>query len=421
MAEPTSATGTSNKRLVVLFDDDTERVQTWREKLEGVPGLTDLCDIEAPSVSEFALAFESLKDRQAGSRADGSPSGAGSSLDDASILDRADIVIVDFDLTPARGAQQIDAEALKTLRGSFGDTFAYLTRCYTGAGYVVLVNQTFYQSTFDLTMREFEFSAADLNVTDSDLGNEDLWYGHPGRDRFRPWHWPRLVDAGQFVHDRASNVDLDAGLLAALGFDDPEVFDLFDPQQLEVLGKGDPRAATFRTMTGPDAGFGVRSKSETPSEESLKRIAASAVTRWLERIIVPAQNILVDAPHLVQRRRRLVEEPRTIEALDQTADLSGDIDLGDVLDLNQLIVATSPASDWCLRPVWLWPKCPPGPPPNDKLVFCEDGSFFRHFDEVEEFKSELPGPFRNRFVAELHEASPGFPIEYRPFNRLYQA
>lgn len=408
----------SPKKKILLFDDDRKRVRTWKAKLESVPRLTDEFDIDSVTPERFAAVFEALKDRQGGTRTDGAePEHA----KDAAILDQADIVVVDFDLTPARGrVGDIDEGALRTLRGSFGDTFAYLTRCYTDANYVVLVNQTFYQTTFDLTMREFEYSAADLNITDSDLSNEGLWYGASASDAYRPWHWPRLVDAGTFIDDLASRIDLDLPLLETLGLDAPDVYALFDPQQLEVLGKDDPRAATFRSITGADAKFGRRSENEELGEDGLKRVSAAAVHHWLERIVIPGQNILVDAPHLAQRRPHLVVGEATRERLDALGDLTRQDAVADILDTSALTQAETPARHFTMRPVWLWPSIPRGPIADAELVFCEDVSRFVPIDEAQEFRSELPGPFRIRFAAEV-DGEGGFPIDYRPDSRFFEA
>jgi hypothetical protein len=403
------------KPSIVLFDDDNGRIKTWRAKLEAVDGLQDRFEILAPEADQFAQVFESLKDRQSESR--GAQEGAS---DAAQILDTADIVIVDFDLTPARGrSDSMETQTLKSLRGSFGDTFAYLTRCYTSAAYTVLVNQTFYQSTFDLTMREFDHSYADLNITDMDLGNPGLWDGVPRRGAFRPWHWPRLQDSGGFIRGLVDQIDLRARVLETLGFDEPRIYDLFDPQQLEVFLGVDPREATFEWLIGSSSRFGTLSEHEQPPETTRKKMAAIAVTHWLERFVVPSQNILVDAPHLAQRRPHLVRGELTLEALDLLADLSPAGRVSEVLDTESLSGAQTKASAWTMREVWLWPDCPRGPIPEDQFVFCEDGSYFQPLDDAQEFRSELPGPFKTRFVDDIERVD-GFAVDYRPERRFYE-
>jgi hypothetical protein len=401
-------------RNIVLFDDDAERIKTWRDKLAAVPDLEG-SNVQALDPDTFAKVFEALKTRQSDARATGVDT-----ADDARVLDEADIVIVDFDLTPKTGRADLQGPTLRTLRGSFGDTFAYLTRCYTTAGYTVLVNQTFYQSTFDLTMREFEYSYADLNITDSDLGRQTLWSGRSQPDEFRPWHWPRLLDAGTFVRSLADKIDLDAKVFATLGLDAPDVYELFDPQQLEVLGKTAPTDATFASITGPDSRFGQLSENERPTDEQRRKMAAVALTHWLERIVIPGQNILVDGPHLAQRRPHLVRDPRTVAEFNVLADLSTAATTDPVLDQDALAEARTPAADWTFRPVWLWPRSPRGPLPADELVFCEDVSYFVPIDDATEFNSGLPGPFTRRFVADIDGAASTFPPEYRPQNRFYE-
>lgn len=410
------------KQRVVLCDDDGLRVQTWKSSIERVPALTDIVEVQALEPKEFADVYAALEARQLAAR-------RGQQVDftdRASVLDQADIVIVDFDLTP-REQKELGDDSLRQLVGSFGDVFAYLTRCYTSAGFTVLVNQTFFQSTFDLTMSEFSHSYADLNITDSDLGRETLWFGRSSPDEFRPWHWPRLIDAAALLRSIENRLELESNVFESLGLDGSNGVGLFDAKQLEPLGIVGETAAiealTFKELASERCQFGRRSRSEVLSDAQEKRLAAAAMSHWLERIVLPAQNVFVDAPHLAERRPHLVREG----GWDALTDLSIP-NFDSFLEVDQLEDAKTPADDWMSRPTWLWAACPPPsfePTVEENRVFCEDVSAFVSPDEAIEFRSSVAGPWTQRYVskslvdAERSPLAEEPQVDYRPETRFY--
>lgn len=129
----------TNPTILVCDDSDT-RVLHWVDCLRGIPAVEEAFDVKPLLPAQFAAAYAALKKRRQGHRPGdaGDPPDAGP--DDASPLDQAAMVIVDFDLTPERPAPEdrtaqqdgIDRE----LNGEFGDMFAYLARCYSTAGYI---------------------------------------------------------------------------------------------------------------------------------------------------------------------------------------------------------------------------------------------------------------------------------------------
>lgn len=406
---------------MLLCDDDGVRVQTWKSRIEGVPNLRDQVDVRALTPTEFAEVYAALEERQVAARRGVETS----SNDRASILDDTDILIVDFDLTP-RQQQELGDDSLRQLVGSFGDVFAYLARCYTSVGFTVLVNQTFYQSTFDLTMSEFTFSFADLNVSDSDLARGSLWFGCSENTEFRPWHWPRLLSSAALLRRIESRLDLEANIFEAIGMTLDEL-QLLDAKQLEPLGAPDTSAGRqglrFKDLAGENCHFGRRSRSEVLFEPQERRLAAAALSHWLERVILPAQNIYVDAPHLAERRPDLVQEGGW-EAL---TDLNQS-DLSATLRLDELKTAETSVSEWTSRPVWSWLACPPESSDfvgDSERVFCEDTSSFVSFQDAIEFRASVPGPWTQRFVSRAlaEDDSPGgaegLRIDYRPETRFY--
>lgn len=137
-----------DRATIIVCDDDGRRVKRWAAAIERVPAVAAKYAVVPWDPARFATAFSELKRRQYAQRrqvlkAEGNGSDA---LDE---LDGAALVIIDFDLTPS-GDAQLDESTLDTLSGSFGDQVALLVRCYSGAKSTVLVNETFFQSTFDL-------------------------------------------------------------------------------------------------------------------------------------------------------------------------------------------------------------------------------------------------------------------------------
>jgi hypothetical protein len=406
------------KPTIIICDDDGNRVKRWARTISAIPEVSENYDVVAWEPGRFATAFYGLKQRQLAGRR------AGVEIDVEATkvlaeLDRATLVVVDFDLTPTSSAPPLDHDALQTLNGSFGDQVAYLTRCFSGATYTVLVNEGFFQSTFDLTHQAFARSSADLNVAHDDLGRVELWTGTSDGLTFRPWHWPRLIDSASRLEALAGDLDLDSPVLASLGLDDQLTLDQFVPEQLDLFGSN-PLDVTFRQATMFPSSF-KRVRDDLPMpEEHLPKVAVAAVSHWLERIVLPAQNVLIDGPHLVQRRPGLAVDPNPL-AWRSVTDLSTPDQARSTLDQDLLADATVPSlAGWVSRPVWLWHRCPrtriraEGAP----YVFCEDVSAFHPLDDALEYRSSVPGSFSQRFI--LNNAkTEGLAVHYWPGRRLF--
>lgn len=415
------------RRKVLVCDDDGRRVLDWAKRLHEMPEVADRFNVEPLPPADFAAAYAALKERRQRRRSGQAP---GDQLDKAAVLDNVAALLVDFDLTPdrtARTGRPEDAEGDEAveseLNGEFGDTFAYLARCYSTAGYIVVVNQRYQESTFDLTMALFALSPADLNVAATDLQRTELWLGRsapPDARRFRPSHWPRLLDAPGRLEELIGQADLDAPVLAALGLDG-DIQGAFTQDQLDPLGDN-PYEATYRDVATNSA-FGLLPKDVQDDPEVLKRIAAAGVQRWLERVVLPSQNVLVDAPHLAQRHPGLVLHSPDEQSWDALADLAVDpADAG--LDTAALAPAVLPACGWLSRPVWSWPAASAiaagarRATADSVKVFCEDVSAFVPLLEATEFVSSVPGAYRQRFVYELDDEEEDS-VDYRPSGRLY--
>lgn len=404
-------------RTIIVCDDDGNRVKRWARSIRSVPDVASEYTVVPWEPSKFAAAFRGLKQRQLAQRR---PS-VEIETDESEVLgelDSAAYVVIDFDLTPTSDAP-LDEHTLDTLSGSFGDQVAFLARCYSAATYTILVNEGFFQSTFDLTHQAFVKSNADLNVAHDDLGRAVLWTGSSDGLEFRPWHWPRLLNAAERFEKLANELDLDEPVLAALGLDDDSTLEQFAREQLDLFGP-EPKDVTFRDAAAFPGSFKrLREKRPIP-EEHLPKVAVTAVAHWLERTVLPAQNVLVDAPHLAQRRPGLAVTPNP-EAWASMTDLSDPSAARAALDEDQLSAAIVPRLDqWLSRPAWLWHRCPRTRvrAEGEPHVFCEDVSAFHPIDKAHEYKSSVPGSFNQRFV--LSDAmTDGFAVEYWPNGRLF--
>lgn len=392
--------------IVLICDDDADRAERWQQHISAIPGVDGALDVQSLPTADFAAALLALSVRRETAR-----EGAGPADDAAAVVDEAAMLVVDYDLTigPEDQRGQAETEDVKqALRGRSGEQFAYLARCYSRAGFIVLVNQEYKRRTFDLTMQRFVHSYADLNVQRDDIVSAELWTGEGGG--YRPSHWPRLLDAPSLHASRLDAAEPSAKVLETLGIRGRDA-EALTARQLDPLGGEDPSQVTFAHLVdGVDGGLDP--KDEQPDEWMRRSIAAAAVARWLESTILPAQNALSDAAHLAQRFPSIVtsSSPAAWQAVG-----GGTVPAG-------LDVAEALAVGWATRPVWSvhavreaakaasGPLADPAP-----LAWCEDVSDFREFGAVREYESDVPGTYDQRFVARLDD------VAYHPLSRLLRA
>lgn len=399
-----------SKRKVVVCDDDSTRVQGWASRLK------DLLDEDAFTVTplspgEFGEAVRALHERLKASKAgeDASPDDAARAFDDA------DILVIDSDLTPDPRAK-FDAGNTTVideyLVGEYGSNVARLARAYTTAGVLVVVNHIYKQRTFDLTMTRFADLPADAYITSTDLDNAGLWKGIVSGE-FRPWAWPNLSRLAPPDSDVLPGATLDSLVVESLHLDESQV-ELIDDKQWEQLSFDavPPESASLRDVTkSPNFGIGPIPGASAPDEQLL-RVAKSAVRRWLDHVVLPSQNMLVDLPHLLQDRPWLA--PHARKSGDELSRLvtsawTGDQGIATEAHLSEL-------SAFIGRAVWRVDRLPVRKAgerlDSEDLVFCEDTSDFRKPTDVREFESNILGPFQSRFVVKLTD------VEYTPIRRL---
>jgi hypothetical protein len=402
---------------VLVCDDEGARASGLRLRLRRrFSGLEDF-EVSSLSVQEFMNAIIHLEDRQRRARANSGKT-AGKLLEDDGQhpFDNTDVLLVDYDLVRLGSAGNRSSTQAES-----GERVCYLARCYSRCGTIVAYNQFSYQAAFDLTLRGHIRSFADLNVSTDSAASAGLWTdSYTG---FRPWSWPTLATAHERLNRRADTIvnHLNDPILSTLGLADDGIYDLFTREQLELLSPmTDPRLATFEDFVR-NSSIGLRPRDQLFGPQSTARVAAARIGKWLERSVLPDQNILVDAPHLISRFPSLIGEPNTEDHWNGACRLMAALsDLG--VDLEKLTPHQFGAVDWLSRPAWLWPGIStdksitevrdPWSPRPDNLVFCEDVSRFRPRRTATEFVADVAPEFARRYIQRLKQ------VNYVPLVRM---
>ena len=396
-------------KKILIYDDELGFRGKVRELLESLTFVRNAFDIAAPEKEEFERLMTTLEDRRREFRKTGTWDGEQVDLDDVSVF------VVDFDLF----------EAVPFLNG---ETVAYLARCFSSCG--LIVGYRYGDNSFDLTLRgvlrEELGSFMDLYVGGTQLGNPGLWgVTEAAESGLRPWHWPVLPDYlrdfEKKVEDVKESLAGDVPICQALGFS-PELFARLPRSIGQFLG-AKPAETTFRRfVTESDNGLEQRdvTSADDVSDDVLARVGAVRISKWLERLVLPEQDILVDAPHLVSRYPSLMTGDVTnIETWNRTARLTSHEELGMSTDLIEPFRLKK--DHWLSRPVWFWDELrecedilevrEPWKMERPNWVFCEDASRF-YEEGYREFVADVESPFARRFVKNFDH------VEYRPVVRF---
>lgn len=422
-----------SKIRVSLLDDETELAKRWKSDLESLrlgtrPANTrfTFSIFNVHEDLEHCIEGLSLRREFGGtcieddSKFDAAQKGA------LKKLDETEVFVIDYDLLNA-----------KNIVSYTGEDVAYLARCYSTCKAIVAVNQFTTAKDFDLSLTGRPESFADLNVSEPHITNVGLWSSSwpPG---FRPWSWPVLPDLVdkfdqrvKFVRDR-----LDLPMLRALGFEASEI-ETLPRSAIAFLSRSatNVERLTFRDFVQKSANT-LRPKdvsrigSGATADDKIARIAAARLSRWLEDFILPAQEILVDAPHLVSRYPSLLtgsrqRDPRT---WNKTAHIASARDLG--ID-HELLNQFAFPEFWLSRPAWFWPRittcrriaevADPTTRKASEFVFCEDVSAFVPKHDGKSFTAAVPSTYVRRYVAGTQATSlfPGVGnVEYHPAVRF---
>lgn len=320
---------------------------------------------------------------------------------DASPLQEVDVLVLDYDLQ----------ELLEPGQWSTGLQVLALARAFSGAKLIVLVNQ-FGSNIFDLTMLKFVDSLADLDVGSDQLVNPAFW----DRARacgFAPWAWGDGVLGAVKRIELAINwakSNLDRPVLECLGFThvyDESNISTYLPSEIWQKLLDEPNhklrdmVRTSDVLTQKD-----RDNAIAKFDEPCARVAAALIMHWLDRWVVPANEVLADLPHLVSFYPWLLCDNSTPEGWQAAASITDGFS------------AVHPkVSSYAFHPnflvsrpvVWKHKVLLEDPELSEPqgfsyeaipdLVFCEDTSKFVPFTEAKPFTSRLPGADPQRFIA----------------------
>lgn len=383
------------KKQILVIDDEKGQNEEWKKWLETAMGSwNDEYEVILEQLDSVVTALNDLHQRRDSARKSQLLGG------DKNLFDNIAILFVDYDLFDLDNKQDMT-----------GELVAYLARCYSSCGLIVAVNQFEKGSKiFDLSLSGHPDAFADFHLSPEDLKNSGLWT-EPW-EGFRPWYWPHIPTAHKNFEARAQldTEELDTCILEYFGFE--EGFALSTSSLEFLTKKGKPEDVTFRSFV-ESSGFGLRNKDKTMDDKATARIAVSRLGKWLETLVLPGQNILVDAPHLAYRFPSLMGGNLELSQWNKVAHLAEP----DGLALNQDVIAkfSFKKNQWLSRPAWFWQKisnleslpevADPWSTNRPDFVFCEDVSFFVSEDEAIEFAADLDSPFALRHIRKIDGVS----------------
>lgn len=395
--------------ILSLCDDQELRAKEWADDLRELDGVAGVYDVLVFDEREFRSGIETLQRRRTAYRSGSEPP------DEKTLFDRSEVLIVDYDLFC------FERESQRTT----GDEVAYLARCFSRAGFIVGVNLDRVVNPFDLTLTDHPFSFVDLALGGAQVAHPGLWaLGEPDEHRFRPWAWPLVPERASAQRLRADRLEsqLDRTVAEVLGLQ-REITDTLGRrvvQALEMAGGEDPFDARVDEWVASSA-FGPDEKDKLASPEAVASVASARLAKWLEWVLLPGQDVLVDAPHLIERRPGLLTgESERLESWNGVCTIGGDpMDMP--LDVDRL-AGFEFEGDWLSRPAWVWPTIAESPDieaarkaarPEAVPVFAEDASCFLPRASARTFIADVDAPFAARWVA-----APESGVSYRPQKRL---
>ena len=370
---------------VLVYDDNPNIAESLANKIQ------DTCDntsVTAVQQTTFQDLMGVINHRRAALR----PGGQKQNSMEPTDIDEADVVVVDYDLL-----------AYSEAGDTTGSRFAYLLRCFTKCGLIIVLNE-YGTNTFDLRLRNPSQDFADLHLGAEQIGNPGLWTST--FEGYRPWHWPVVPSARENFEKCVEDVqeNFNEPILDFLGLEPfvdwlpKQAYDLF-------LGSENMKAAKFSTFVENTRG-GIETKDELLREYAI-RVAAARIVGLLNGLILSDQSLLVDAPHLLSRFPSLIQDgTQDIHSWNRLCNpLNEKVD--DLL-VDFLAEYRFKKQHWLWRPVWYWPNIvrderisevtDPWTVKDIDWVFCENISRFIPEELAHDFRADVNPPFNKRFI-----------------------
>ncbi|MDR9750994.1 hypothetical protein RG836_06015 [Pseudomonas sp. SZMC_28357] len=375
---------------ILILDDETNRAKLWKESLDKfVKG-----EVVVYQPNEVSSLIGELHRSRLASR--------GEKFIPVEALNGFDLVIIDYDLL---GLEMESPAAWAT-----GAELAYSIRLMSEVGPVIVVNQ-FGTNAFDLTMRRNVSSYADVDIGSAQIQSPGLWLSS-GFDLYRPWHWPNLNEEIKRFEliQRYILQKLDEPVMATLGFEleDTEASNYISYEVAAFLGSSPGKKdMTFRDIVVSNDGlrlFNILEKDvkviENFSVEQTARVCTAILIHWLEKVVLPSQEVVADAPHLSGQLPWIVSDARSLEAWNHLCRL-------DAVSVPEALAPFAVVPDFLFsRPVFWAEKarreiaCPEGFAFAElqPLQFCEDSSSFVLEDDASSYPSDVIAFDKKRWV-----------------------
>jgi hypothetical protein len=178
-----------------------------------------------------------------------------------------------------------------------------------------------------------------------------------------------------------------------------------------------------------ESGYGIHRRDKEAFQDAgqqVVRVGAARLAGWLEHLVLPAQSLLVDAPHLVARLPGLLAgDPSRLGAWNATTSRDED-GLSKAVRDRDLKSYRFTDEFWLSRPAWFWPMIAGDAryidwAQADKMAdvaFCEDTSLFIKRSDAREFMADVPPQFARRYVQMPSPGGTASSPDYRPSVRL---
>jgi hypothetical protein len=391
---------------ILIYDDEERFSNRLRENLLKLSIINDDFQVIVMTEDDFQEVMNILLNRQREFRKLGTWGEGKIVLDDTSVF------IVDFDLVNSRAGAFLTSEHM-----------SYLVRCFSTCGLIIGLNLPIYRDNgFDLTLKGHPESFADLNIGGKQLANPGLW--GPNFSGFRPWHWPILPKYLEKYHKKLTDVKdsltSNTPVWEVIGFDEKGL-DLLPRSIAQFLGKGSNLSRVgFREFV-LESGNGLHPKDSTnPNDDVIARVGVARISKWIERVVLLGQDIIVDGPHLISRYPSLIKgNVKDINSWNNAAQIASHESLGIHTDIIESYMLKK--EYWISRPVWFWDgvrECPeimevksPWKSYKPNWAFCEDASRF-YKDDYQEFIADTESPYSRRYIRSFKG------VDYRPRLRL---
>ena len=379
-----------NPLKILVFEDQKDIAANWAGAIRGANPEGTVAVQSATQCS-----FERLQEVANLRRNEWRGANHGNGMVGEHEADGMDVVVVDYDLLK-----------YSNTNNATGSRLAYLLRCFTTCGFIVVLN-AHTPNVFDLGLTSPSEDLADLHIDGGQLGNPGLWSAD--FEGYRPGHWPIIPDAvGNFERCVADVRDnLEQPVFEFFGLN--RVIDAVPWRVHEFLtASGYPaEKVTFRKFI-ESSRAGNHAKDKLIPEQTW-RVAAARIGTLLNSVIVPDQNALVDAPHLVSRFPSLLKGgSETLETWNRLCSPAS-ADLLDMLD-EALEQYQFKQPHWLWWPSWYWPEIrrdesidevrhPWQAGEADTIwVFCENVSRFLPIECAQPFSALVSPPFMKRFL-----------------------